>query len=206
MKAHLETLLEHRCFFWRHLFTYSFNILFFFFPNQTTKRTWQFKVSVFRTNTGTPVTGVSPIRLPCICSQSQDSPARLGPRPAYKQALFVCPRLTITLPFIFKHYSSCPPVCPLVQSKWAWIYLKAIQARASERRKGRKKSWGKKGGKNCETPMYFICSYIIHFEMHLGWCKSVQRHRLFQAFTLKCLCGWSVLRQFGPTSLPHPQP
>lgn len=66
----------------------------------------------------------------------------------------------------------------------------------------KKKSWGKKGGKNCETPMYFISSYIIHFEMHLGWCKSVQRHPLFQAFTLKCLCGWSVLRQFGPTNPP----
>lgn len=76
--------------------------------------------------------------------------------------------------------------------------------RASQRRKSRKKKSEGKRRQNCETPMYFISSYIIHFEMHLGWCKSVQRHPLFRAFTLKCLCGWSVLRQFGPTSLPHP--
>lgn len=74
------------------------------------------------------------------------------------------------------------------------------EGRADKRAMGIKKALEK----NCGTPMYFTWPYIIHFEMHLGWCKSVQRHPPLRAFTLKCLCGWSVLRRFGPTSSPHP--
>lgn len=64
-------------------------------------------------------------------------------------------------------------------------------------RKGGKKKWNSSG-------FHFISSYIIHLELHLGWCKSVPSHPPFWAFTLKRLCGWSVLRRFGPRSLPPP--
>lgn len=157
-----------------------------------------------------------PTHQACISSPSKPRHARLSLNLSISQTTCLCTSDHLSLPFIFKHYPLCPRVRPLELccTKQMAMNLPQGDADVSIGRKGgrkeekrkRKKSWGKGGGKNCETPMCFISSYIIHFEMHLGWCKSVQRHPLFQAFTLKCLCGWSVLRQFGPTSLPHPQP
>lgn len=130
--------------------------------------------------------------------------------------LFVWAHLTVSFPFIFKRRPSCPPVCPL-----AGLLHKANgheftsgrcrratktegrqeENRLKKKKKGREGDLGgrKRRQKKCKSPMYFIWSSIIHLEMHLRWCKSVQSHPPFQAFTLKCLCGWSVLRQFGPS-------
>lgn len=133
-------------------------------------------------------------------------------RRANESNLFVCAHLTIFFPFIFKHHPFCRPICPLL------FLLRKANGRGftSGRRRQAHPGEGRREGKNktvlqerkvvkrSETLLYFISSYIIHLELHLRWCKSVQSHPPFWAFSLKRLCGWSVLRRFGPCSLPHP--
>lgn len=97
-------------------------------------------------------------------------------KPVNLSNLFVCAHLTLCLPFIFKHYPLCPPVRPLVFCYIKQMAMKLPQGNADEsirkkagwKRGDEKRDLGEKGGKNCKTPMYFISSYIIHFEMHLG--------------------------------------
>lgn len=106
----------------------------------------------------------------------------------------------------------CRPFCPLLfllhkANGCGFTSGRCRRAHPGEGRRERKNKTdlrGRKVVKRSETPLYFISSYIIHLELHLGWCKSVPSHPPFWAFTLKRLCGWSVLRRFGPCSLPHP--